>query len=70
MKKNSKPRVTLNCPASHYAAPNERIIEYSFPGIDGNPGGLISLWEDSKGRPHISLYRHDAAIKISKGKAG
>lgn len=43
----SQPRLNLACVANRYAAPGERIAEFSFPwaatGSGDLPGGLISL---------------------------
>jgi hypothetical protein len=68
--KQRKPRVILNCVASHYAAKKERIIEYSFGSDDmGNDlGGLIAFSFDREGNPRVELYRHDKEIKIVVGK--
>lgn len=66
--KQKKPKVIVNCVASHYTLPNERIIEYSFGGDGrGNSiGGLIKfVWVN--GEPRVALYRHDKEIKIVIG---
>lgn len=56
-----KPRVTTNCPANNAAAPNERIIEFSFP--DGT-GGLLSFRTLDNGTNVVEAYRVDAGIKV------
>lgn len=58
--KANKPRIIVNCIASHYACDNERIIEYSL----NEQGGLISL-RNIEGKLHISLYRHEKDVKIT-----
>lgn len=68
---NRKPRVVTGCVANHYAASNERIIEYSFPdtGDGAGPlGGLISFRLLNDGTPIVNLYRHDAGIQIYVSK--
>ena len=72
-----KPRVLTKCVANCHTSPNERIIEYSFPGSQARGGyrmgGLICfrLYRKANGRvfPLIQLYRHDKGIQIRKGKA-
>lgn len=63
-KKIRKPRVIPNCVASHYQHPQERIIEFSFPGVDGLPGGLISFFHTSEGKLVVSLYQLDGPLDI------
>jgi hypothetical protein len=57
-----KPRVNTNPGANQYAAPGERIIEYTMP--DGT-GGLISFWTSDTGKTHVHLYRADPGIVIT-----
>ena len=46
-----RPRVIMNCVADHYAdKARERIIEFSFPGVKGSPGGLVSFTDADDGR--------------------
>lgn len=59
-----KPRVNVNCVASRYAGPNERIVEYS----NGKSGGLISLVTLDDGTLRVELYRHDAEVSIVVGQ--
>ena len=66
--KVKKPSVTTNCVAHTYAAPNERIIEFTFP--DGH-SGLISfrdIWtQNGNDTVHtliVDLYRMDAGITV------
>jgi hypothetical protein len=61
----SKPEVILNCVANQYAAPQERIIEFSHP----NGGGLISFFATDDGRLHVDLYHVDATVDAG-GKFG
>jgi len=63
MKTYPKPKVILNCVASHYATPKERIIEYS----NGPSGGLIQLYTDNDGTLRVVLYSHDKDVKITVG---
>jgi hypothetical protein len=58
--------VNTNPGANSYAAPNEKIIEYSVPG---GPGGLIAFKVTDDGKLVIDLYRHDAEVEIRVGKA-
>lgn len=57
----SKPRVTVNCVANKYAAPNERIIEVFDK--DTKQGALISLLSYN-GRLIIGLYCADHRVEI------
>ncbi len=50
--------VTVNCVADKYHAPNERIVEFSFP--DGG-GGLISFSTLSDGTNIVQAYRVEGA---------
>lgn len=52
-----RPRVIPNCVASHYQHPHERIVEFSFPGVDGLPGGLMSLFHTLEGQLMVNLYQ-------------
>lgn len=61
-----KPKVSTKCIANHYAAPNERIIEYS--ANHGNLGGLISFTVSEDGKLTVCLYRHDPQVKIVVSK--
>jgi hypothetical protein len=51
--------------ASDYAAPGERIVEYS--SLMGG-GGLISFRE-VEGRLVVELYRHDKTVEIRVGES-
>lgn len=55
-----KPRVITKCVASHYAGPNERIIEFS----SRYGGGLISLME-TVGGLRVDLYRLDPTVTVT-----
>lgn len=55
MVRATKPRVTVACVASRYAAPFERIIEFS-DGDDG-AGGLILIKRGRDGRLKLHPYR-------------
>lgn len=58
-----KPRVITSCVASHYAAPNQRIIEFSSEA----GGGLISFVVRD-GKLVIDIYRTDSTVVV-KGVA-
>lgn len=62
-----KARITTGPVASHYEAPNERIVEFSWP--DGN-GGLISFRQLNDGTPIVELYRLDQAIVVPSPSYG
>jgi len=47
--------------AQKYAAPNERIIEFSSEF----GGGLISF-RDVDGRLVVSIYRHDSTVIVNE----
>jgi hypothetical protein len=67
MPKRARPRVLTTPPADRYAAPGERIIEYTFPDGDGGagqPGGLISFSQLANGTRLVKLYGHDPAVVI------
>ena len=66
MSKRIKPTVKVNCVANHYTAPNERIIEYTFP--DGT-GGLIAFFAANEHHgPIVNLYCHDRKVEINIAK--
>jgi len=56
-----KPTVKVNCTASKYALPNERIVEF----YHGETSGLIQLYTDSEGFLRVNLYRLDEKVKVS-----
>ncbi len=58
-----KPKVTVNCVASHHTRPNQRIIEFS----EGGTGGLISLERMDDGTLLVSVYRLDDDIQVAVG---
>jgi hypothetical protein len=55
--------------ANQYAAPNEKIIEYSVGGGSKLVGGLIAFRVLEDGKLVIDLYRHDADVEIRVGAA-
>ena len=59
-------RVTVNTfpVAARYAAPGEKIIEYSSHGV----GGLIAFRVAEDGELHVDLYRHDPQVHIRVAK--
>ena len=59
-----KPRVLTKCVANHFAAADERVIEFSFPGSDGYPGGLISFSTLADGTPTVQLYRVSPGVRV------
>jgi hypothetical protein len=66
------PRVRPRCVANTYAAADQRIIEFSFPGarLDGHAlGGLISFWQLPGGRCRVEIYGVDPGVEIIAPKA-
>lgn len=63
-RKIQRPRVITKCVASHYQHPQERIVEFSFPGVDGLPGGLISLFHTTAGDLVVNLYALEGPMTI------
>ena len=59
-----KPCVTTKCPAAHFAAERETIIEFSFS--DGT-GGLVSFREGTNGSKIVDVYRVDKGIAVLGG---
>lgn len=61
-----KPRVLTKCVANHYAASNERIVEFSFPGTKDHEqkGGLVSFRRLSDGTTIVNLYGLDDDVKV------
>jgi hypothetical protein len=62
-----KPRVLTRCVANTHTGDNERIIEFSFPGLrdtgGGPAGGLISFRQhDDTAR--VEVYRVDGPITV------
>lgn len=62
-----KPTVNVKPGADHYAAPMERIIEFSTAT---GPGGLISIHDKGDGTVSVHVYRHDAGVHVTAGKPG
>lgn len=60
-KKTRKAKVTVNCVASKYEMPEEKIIEFTFP--DGT-GGLIQF-DAYDNRDTVIVYQQDANIQVS-----
>lgn len=56
-----RPKVTVNCVASRYAGPGERIIEFS----SANGGGLISLFCREDGTLAVDVYRTDHTVTVT-----
>lgn len=52
-------------PAGHYAAPNEKIIEFSSPA----GSGLISFLLRPDGRLNVHVYRQDLTVIVTAGDA-
>ena len=59
-----KPKVKLNCVASKYAGPTERIIEFSSK----SGGGLIAFREHD-GKLTVDVYHQDATVEVRVGKS-
>lgn len=70
----SKPKVTINCVANHYASPDERIIEFLGKGSDGKRlGGLIRFFVSPySGRLYVDVYRQDrdVVVHVSRKEPG
>ena len=62
-----KPTIKTNCTANHYAAANERIIE--FTGQNGL-GGLIAVRNMADGTVVVDVYRTDAGVIVLGGAGG
>lgn len=62
MAHSKRPTVNTKCVAHHYAAPHERIVEFSAPN---GQGGLIKLsyWADT-GECTVDLYRLDDGVSV------
>lgn len=58
----NKPSVHTKCVANHYAAPNERIIEFSV-GNDGT-GGLIAFRLANDGTLMVDVYRTNGPVTV------
>lgn len=59
-----KPSINTRCVANHYAAPNERIIEFS--NANGG-GGLISFRTAEDGSIVVEVYRQEnTVVHVSK----
>lgn len=56
-----KPKVLTRCVANAYAAPNERIIEFT----NGTCGGLMSLRTMPDGSLAVGIYQQDATVKVT-----
>ena len=56
-----KPKITVNCVASRYAAQDERIIEFSHK----QGGGLIAFLPTEDGRLLVNLYQLDPSVLIA-----
>lgn len=62
-----KPSVDLKGPASFYAAPDERIIEFSYVNNAGElRGGLISF-AGSDANLTVDIYRCDPGVVVRVG---
>lgn len=61
----AKPSINVHPVAARYAAPNERIVEFSAPS---GAGGLISLELRTDGTIGLNVYRHEQT-EVTVGKA-
>jgi hypothetical protein len=59
-----KPKVLTKCVANHYAAPNERIIEFTNEVC----GGLIGLRTMPDGSLAVNVYQQDATVSVTVSK--
>ena len=57
-----KPKVIVQCVASQYECPDERIIEFNSKG----GGGLISFYARCDGTLSVTLYRLDPTVIVGK----
>ena len=58
-----RPKVLTRCVANRYAAPNERIVEFTSK----NGGGLISFATLLDGRLAVDVYRCDPTVVVRIG---
>lgn len=68
----SKPRVITRCIANVNTGPNERIIEFSFPGTKGDmylQGGLISF-RVVDGVGYVEIYNCDRDLVVNGYRVG
>jgi hypothetical protein len=63
-RRQKKPRVTLRCTANIYAGPNERIIEFAFPGAVTRTGGLIAFRHLPDGEFLVDITALDAGVAV------
>ncbi|MEU2032807.1 hypothetical protein [Nocardia amamiensis] len=56
----ARPKVIIDCVASRYQGPDERIVEISHACA----GGLISIRATGSGRLVIDLYRLDDTVEV------
>lgn len=56
----ARPKVIIDCVASRYQDPDERIVEISH----ARGGGLISIRATGSGRLVIDLYRLDDTVEV------
>lgn len=62
MARSRKVSVNTKPIASHYASPNERIIEFTAPN---GKGGLISLfYNEETGVVRVGVYRLDEGVHV------
>lgn len=63
----AKPSVNLKPVAGNYAAPNERIIEFSNgrKSMDALKGGLISIRTLDDGSVVVDVYRLDEGVTVN-----
>lgn len=59
-----KPKVMTKCVANSYAAPNERIVEFS----NGQAGGLISFRTMPDGSLAVNIYQQDKTVSVTVSK--
>ena len=62
-----KPKVALKCPANMHTLPDERIIEFTFPGTQGDlyqQGGLISF-RVINGVGYVDVYACDLDVVVN-----
>ena len=62
--KHRRPYINTTPGADQYAAPYERIVEFSFPNGEG---GLISFAELSDGTCTVDIYRCSARVRVRTG---
>ena len=62
-----KPRIKQKCPADIFSGPNEKVIEFTFPGTEGDvyeQGGLIAF-QIIDGVGYVDVYQCDSQVVVN-----